>query len=395
MSDNCLIVRTPVLDDAQRLVGYELSPYSASFASAVDDELPTLVTSQLGDRDSIWQLEGLLLFCKTSPAALVSPALLQLPPAHTVLRISVHDLHRADLVTQVQLLRQHGYRISLRDADSLPLAQSWLDLATYVECQIRQGVCSLSPADRDLLRQAGIRVLAGSIDDVESHAVCVAAGIGGFMTQLPAVQGSKGLNPVQRIVVQLMDMVHANRDVQQIEELIKHDAALSYKLFRYINSASFGLGIEIRSLRHAVTMLGYGPLYRWLSLLLVSTSDEVQNELLMEAAVVRGRLVELIGQSLLPQNEADNLFVLGMFSLLDRLLGMPMHEVLEQIHLPDAVAQALLRREGVYAALLSLAEACEHGNGELDKLAHALFVGVRQINQAHLSALVWTRQLGI
>src|SRR5690606_29714686 len=181
--------------------------------------------------------------------------------------------------------------------------------------------------------------------------------------------------------------VRQNADVRQLEDVRKRDAALSYKLFRYINNAGFGLGAEIQSLRHAVTMLGYSPLYRWLSLLLATASTNSHGAVLMQTAIVRGRFAELAAHRILPQNEAENLFVAGMFSLLDRLLGLPITEVLAKVHLSDAVSQALLTREGIYGPFLALAEACEAGNGDISALADALFISDRRVNEAHLAAL--------
>ncbi|MEO5661410.1 MAG: histidine kinase, partial [Polaromonas sp.] len=153
--------------------------------------------------------------------------------------------------------------------------------------------------------------------------------------------------------------------------------------------------VEVESLRHAVTMLGYSPLYRWLSLLLTTTNTAGFSPALLQAAIVRGRFIELLGQKLLGKNEAANLFVVGLFSLLDQLLGVSPEQVLLQISLPATIAQALLSREGVYGPFLALAEACEQEHGGASDCADALFMTAAQVNQAHLSALVWAQNLQI
>jgi EAL and modified HD-GYP domain-containing signal transduction protein len=142
-------------------------------------------------------------------------------------------------------------------------------------------------------------------------------------------------------------------------------------------------------------MLGYSPLYRWLSLLLATASTNSHSAILMQTAIVRGRFAELAGNGILPKQEAENLFVVGMFSLLDRLLGIPMEEVLEKIQLSESVAQALLTREGMYGPLLALAEACEPDNGDLGAVADSLFLSARQVNEAHLAALAWAQSIKI
>jgi c-di-GMP-related signal transduction protein len=142
-------------------------------------------------------------------------------------------------------------------------------------------------------------------------------------------------------------------------------------------------------------MLGYSTLYRWLSLLLATASTGGRAAALMQTAVLRGRFLELLGHSLLAKSEAENLFVTGMFSLLDQLLGIPMEQVLEHVQLADDVSQALLAREGVYGPFLKLAEACESRNGNAAVEADALFIGADEVNAAHLAALGWSHSVQV
>jgi EAL and modified HD-GYP domain-containing signal transduction protein len=176
--------------------------------------------------------------------------------------------------------------------------------------------------------------------------------------------------------------------------MLKRDAALSYKLLRYINSVGVGAGREkVQSLKQAINLLGYQPLYRWLTLLLATASTSGYSPVLLETAVVRGRLAELLGQGVVGKMEAENIFVAGMFSLLDRLLGIPMKEVLETIQLSDDVVAALLDRGGKYGPYLALAEACELNSALVSSLAASLHLTPEDVNKAHLSALAWTQNV--
>jgi EAL and modified HD-GYP domain-containing signal transduction protein len=113
----------------------------------------------------------------------------------------------------------------------------------------------------------------------------------------------------------------------------------------------------------------------------------------METAVVRARLCELLGLTALPRGEGEHLFVAGMFSLLDRLLGLPMAEVLDTIQLPEQVVSALLGREGKYGPYLALAEACELDFDLVASLAASLGISPHDVNKAHLSALAWAQNV--
>ena len=100
--------------------------------------------------------------------------------------------------------------------------------------------------------------------------------------------------------------------------------------------------------------------------------------------------MELLALETMPPEEADQAFVVGIFSMLDAMLSIPMESALELLNVPEPVAAALLRREGVFGDLLTLAEACESSDdAAFDRSANVLHLTSQQINLAHLQALAW------
>lgn len=402
MSENKFIVREPLLSAAQQIVGYELrwdgNKHGDGMASDDDLlELVTFVAEQLCNEESGWLLNDSVLFLEATPALIASAVVQTLPPKNIVFRLTAADLADADTYKAVVELREQGYGISLCDAETVAPDSPLLAIVSHVEGSLGGDGAFAGAASVDG-KPSPIKV-ARHIANWQEYDACVAAGLQTFIGNLylkPRASVEKqGLNAAQTIIVQLMQMVRKNADVRELENVLKRDATLSYKLFRYINSVGFGLGAEIQSLRHAVTMLGYSPLYRWLSLLLATASTNSHSAVLMQTAIVRGRFSELAGNGILPKLEAENLFVVGMFSLLDRLLGIPMEEVLEKIQLSEPVSQALLTRDGMYGPFLALAEACEPDNGDIGALADSLFLNARQVNEAHLAALAWAQAIKI
>jgi c-di-GMP-related signal transduction protein len=395
------IVREPLLDAKGRVLGYELSLCQNELdgGAATEDvnSLIAFVAEQLNDDESRWQLGEDILFLKAAPASLSAEVLEALPPKSIVFSLDAADFADPATLEVVKALRQKGFGISLKVADLVKLDKSLLPLFTYGE--IPFGAADLPTHTRiyGSLKQLSIRTVARQIRSWHEYDAAASVGldtlVGTLYLQPRPGSTSKGLNAAQAMILQLMQLVRQNADVKELEGILRRDAAISYKLLRYINSVGFGLGAEIQSLRHAVTMLGYSPLYRWLSLLLATASTTGYAPALMQTAVVRGRFAELLGHGFLPKNEAENLFVAGMFSLLDRLLGIPMEDVLENLQLSDAVSQALISREGMYGPFLALAEACEVNNGHVSDLADALFISASRVNEAHLSALAWAQSL--
>jgi EAL and modified HD-GYP domain-containing signal transduction protein len=196
--------------------------------------------------------------------------------------------------------------------------------------------------------------------------------------------------------VRLLNLVRRNAEMRDIETALKQDVALSFKLLRYINSAGFGLSCEIQSFRHAVSILGYDKLHKWLSLLLVTASKDAAAPALMQTAIARGRFMEGVGARYFDRQQQDNLFVTGAFSVLDILLGVPFEAILDEMKLPDAVSDALLGRDSVFKPFLDIALACEMDtDARLSERAAALQLPAEEVNRAVLKALSFADSLPV
>lgn len=400
MHQTNFLVREPLLDPKQRVVGYELTWQQSSAAPITADDLEQLVgfvAGQVNDDDGGWLLRDKTLFLQAVPAMLSTDALHSMPPEHTVLSIKTSELANPTTLQAVQALRAGGVGILLRDADLARIGNRLPTIASYVEVRFSGADVASQARSYALLKQSTVRMVGRPVTTWADFDACAALGLDAFVGKLHLTPrpgtDAKGMNPAQTIIMQLMQMVKQNADIQQIEAVLKRDATLSYKLLRFINSAGFGAGREVQSLRQALTLLGYTPLYRWLTLLLATASTSGYSPVLLETAVVRGRLAELLGQGALGKSEAENIFVAGMFSLLDRLLGIPMKEVLEAIQLSDDVVAALLTRGGKYGPYLALAEACELNSALVASLAASLNLTPLDVNKAHLSALAWAQNV--
>lgn len=394
MSDDKYLVRSPLLDAQQRVLGYKLGWQNATGRSG-GSALPQLaaLVARCGADARLGTL-----FLETGSPARPEETPQALDPQTTVLMLSREDLLDPGYMAWAELLRQKGFGLALRGADLafLQAHEALLSPVTHLEvCEDHPDLAAMNQFA--IHRRPMLSVMVDQYSSWQAFDACTALGMHGFFGALcrtsRKTNASGVLGPQAALILQLMQMVQANADVRHLEKLLKRDAVLSYKLFRYINSASFGIEVEIQSLRHAVAMLGYTPLFRWLSLLLAMTNTVDFSPALLQAAIVRGRLTELLGQGLLSRGESDDLFVVGMFSLLGQMLGVPITQVLNQIVLPDAIMQALLSREGKYGPFMLLAEACEQEDGCAADFADALFITATRVNDAHLSALAWAQSI--
>jgi EAL and modified HD-GYP domain-containing signal transduction protein len=239
------------------------------------------------------------------------------------------------------------------------------------------------------------QLVARHIDSQELCQACLHMGIalvqGDFVTHRPA-KAAKTLSPYRMVVVELLNGVKRQADFDELAGIAWYDPALAYRLLHFVNSAAFGLREKVDNVKRAMTYVGRDELYRWLTLLLFSMGKETNplDEALRENALVRARLAEQLAQGRMSAKECDEVFVVGILSVVDALFEMSMVDALAQLALPEAMSQALLKREGKYAPYLHLAVACEESDQDtIRALAAECGHDAIQVNQRHIEALTW------
>ena len=197
-----------------------------------------------------------------------------------------------------------------------------------------------------------------------------------------------------QVVLELISGVDRELPVPRLEAVLKKDPTLAFRLLRYLNSPAFGLTVEINSFGHALMMLGYQRLKRWLALLLASSAKDSHAKPIMFAAVRRGLMMEELVRSNGDAEMRGEMFICGVFSLLDRLLRQPFDELLKSVPVPDRVQQALLEDAGPFQPYLALVRAIEQESlFDIRECAERLFMTPAEVNRALLTALAAARQL--
>lgn len=406
MQDQAFIARQPIVDTKQNIVGYELlfrHDAQATTAQVTDDLLAgtRVLVNTLSNMGTQWLLGDKLAFINIAAPMLESEYLELLPPKQVVLEILETVDPNPELIERCKQLRGLGFKLALDDFEHSSATTPFLEVADYIKLDIRALGLAKTAEMAKLVKSQGkpVKLIAEKVEKQSEFKACKDLGFDyfqGFYFAHPETLTAKVINPAHASVLDLLNKVRNNAEVKEIELSFKRDVALSFKLLRYINSVGFGLSCEIQSIRHAVSILGYQQLYRWLTLLLVTAGNSATAPALMKTAVTRGRLTELLGIGLLGKADQDNLFIVGVFSLLDAMLEMPMDSVMDKLTLPENITDALLTRTGIYGPFLELTEACEGADAEkIDELAMALSLESGKVNEAHLSALAWVETLGI
>ena len=236
--------------------------------------------------------------------------------------------------------------------------------------------------------QSGIHNVA---DMEESFARGAAAVLGWPIDDAITAETASGSMKAQTdlsVIMQLIQQVDAEEAVEKMENTLKRDPALAFKLIKLINSAAFGMSVEISSLRHAIMLLGFKRFKRWLAVLLATASKDASLKPMMFAAVRRGMLMEELARSSGDDEMRGEMFICGVFSLLDRMFRQTFEQLLSTIPVPERVFEALVHNRGPFQPYLSLVDALEAGSPfDLKASAETVMMGVQEINRALLRAL--------
>jgi EAL and modified HD-GYP domain-containing signal transduction protein len=243
------------------------------------------------------------------------------------------------------------------------------------------------------------RLIAEKVETHKQFAMVKELGIGlfqGFWFAKPVLVEGQRIRPAQANIIRLIGLVRKQSSTSEIEEVLKHDPMMSFNLLRFINSAGFGMRTEVTSFKHAVMLLGLNRLFKWAALLMTTSTNGLVPAAVGTTAVVRGRLMELLALEKLDAEDCDNAFVVGVFSLLDTMLGMPLEAALRTVALPTQVSDALLHRTGPLAPFLDLTIACESADdAAFASASNALGLSSNHVNWAHLQALAWAETLSV
>jgi EAL and modified HD-GYP domain-containing signal transduction protein len=304
----------------------------------------------------------------------------------------------AGIATQMADLRARGFHLAAGPYAAGSAYSAWLPHLQFIKLDVQTANPAMARYLAHLAgKQPGLRLVAEKIETAEQWQTYAELGFDyfqGFFFARPQTVTARVVSPAFSNVLRLLDLAAREAALPELEAVIRRDPSLSFKLLRYINSSGFGLMSEITSFRHAVTLLGYRKLFRWLTLLLATLDKSAAPPVVVRMALTRGRMMELLSTGVLSPEESDHAFITGVFSLLDRLLGVSMETALDSLMLPSTVEDALLHRQGTLGPFLQIVEACER-EAQAHLATNALLLGLdaRRVSAAHLEALGWAERL--
>ena len=391
--DNLYVGRQAIFDRNLNLHAYELlfrdgTVNKANFENS-DLASSTLISNafvELGLEDVVGSNRA---FINISRSFLVGDQQLPMPNEQVVLEI-LEDIEIDEPALKgFHTLVEHGYQLALDDFRFTPEYEDVLKEVDYVKLDF----LSLTPdeirAEVDNARRYQVKLVAEKVETETHYQLGKDLGFEyfqGYYFCRPHVLSGKPIPSNNLVMLSLMSKLEdPNSDIKQLEQLISQDAALSYRLLRYINSASFALRKEVDSIRQAIIMIGSRTIRNWANLLLLSKAGTDKPAELLVIAMVRAKMCESLASNT-HECVPDRAFTVGLFSCLDALLDRPMADVLDQLPLTGELKLALMDNEGPLGELLHAVIGYEQGQwSDLDFAPDQ----IRNFSQAWIEAVVW------
>jgi EAL and modified HD-GYP domain-containing signal transduction protein len=396
------VARQPIFELGKGLFGYELLYRRDSSIQRADGEdgymsAEVIVGSLLGIGLRAIAGGG-AAFVNFSRGQLVNRSWELFEPGEVVIELLENIECSDEIVAACQEMVNAGYRLALDDYIFDERTRPLLELATIVKVDVLNRPMHDLDAVAKQLQPFGVRLLAERVETAAVRDRCAAMGyelFQGYLFSRPETLTKTDVSASQLAIMRLLNLLQDPATPDTIlDAAFQSDVALCYKLLRIVNAASLG-GRGITSIPHAVRMVGRETLHRWLAVILVASlgqKGDVTHEIAL-TAITRARMCELLAAGSTDQRSAGSAFIVGLLSLLDVLLEVPMDKILSRLELSDDVRGALLGRGGPFGERLQLVEAYERADWDtaqgMATIGHA---SEEALPSMYIDALHWAAQ---
>ncbi|MFC1528500.1 EAL and HDOD domain-containing protein [Candidatus Latescibacterota bacterium] len=390
--------RQAIYDRNLEVIGYELlfRSYEAEQASVTDgDQATTEVILNTFMEIGLERLVGSgMAFINLTRSFFLEKYPLPMLQDRVVLEVLEDITLDDELIAGVRALSDSGFTIALDDVVHPKDIKQLLDIANIVKLDIV--ALELDRLDEyvKILRKHNVKLLAEKVETLDIFNLCKKLGFDyfqGFFLSKPHVVKGQRIPESRLAIIRLLSKIKTpDITFKEIEEIIRQDVSLSYKLLRLINSSFYSLPTKITSIQQAITLLGLKHIQNWVQLIFLSKIEDKPRDLIV-TAMIRAKMCELISMSL-EEQLAEMGFIVGLFSVLDALLDMPLEEIIPSLPFSDDITNALLQHVGPLGNVLHCVLAYE--KGDWDKVL-CLNHKPEVVRDAYLKSLDWSAEVGL
>lgn len=378
-----LIIRTEIVDKRQRLAGYRFG------ASAPE---PVLVEALVLAEVAEFAQERIALV-PLSAEAVAAGLHLPLAAPNTVFLLEHQAVEAASAVraagSQVAL---RG--VSLQDEDAGLLSSANLVLLSLNEHPLTefQALCK-----RLHLNYPNLKLLVDGVETWDEQRMLLSWGasyfMGPYLTTPDQVDPDAKIDQSRMTSIELLNLLRTDAELPAMIEVAKRDPGMTFQVLQWANAPANGQTTKVTSLQQAFMVLGRNQLYRGLTVSMFRLgggANKERDESLLEIALTRARFLETCSK--LPLAKRDELFLVGLLSLFDVLLAVPMDKLVGKMHLSDDIRDVLLGKEGAYSPYLTMVLLLQRDKvAPALEIAQSLDIDIDSLPQVGQAAFQWAQ----
>jgi EAL and modified HD-GYP domain-containing signal transduction protein len=397
------IARQPILDGHKRLYGYELLYRGAPgrMLGQVSGEQATasLLSSAFLSGDIEVISNKRICFINFTPDLLENNLPLSFPKAKIVVEILENVEPTSNVISVCRALTKNGYTLALDDFVYHRKFEPLLELVKIVKIDIRLTPLNTLVRTLNLLKHHSVKLLAERVETEEEFVLANRLGFTYFQGYFFSKPERIGISEISSIKVNLLrllaEVTKKEIEIERLRDIISMDVAITYKLMRFLNSAYYYLLQEIKSVQHAIALLGEKELRRFVMMVVISELASDKPDELVRLAMVRSKFCELLGNAAaLSESQCVDLYMTGLFSLLDAMLDCSMADILEKLPVGAVVKETLLEKGAAYSDFLSLSQAFERNqHTACTDLQEKLSLTDEQLQTCYLEAVKYANHL--
>ncbi len=398
------IARQPIFDAEKNVVAYELlfrdGETNALAVTRILDGTQAsyhVMTNAL----TLFGLEnitrGKQAFINATREVLVGQLPTTFSPDSIVIEILEDVPADAEVIDACAQFKSEGYTIAMDDVVHGESRHEMVKLADIIKIDFML----TNPAERAALANRflsdGKALLAEKVETHEDFQLAKDLGFKyfqGYFFARPEILVRKSIRSNKMNSLRLITLLQPDEpDLRALEDIIKNDVAMSYRLLRYINSAFFSFRKEISSIRQAIVLLGNREFKKWATLIAMSGLTDDKPEELLVTGLVRARFLELLSPGIEMHRESENLFLMGIFSILDGATDQSFEVIFKELPLHPLIRDALQFHRGPYAPIIGAVEAFE--NRQWDDFAAFIDAYLNlsgKVTELYLNAVQWANQ---
>lgn len=403
--DQFFVARQPILNEKGRIWGYELlfrSGPEYEMASITDGDHATFSVATSGFIKSQEDLDQNTKMCVNFTEQLLLQGAPQgLPSTVTVIEVLEDVIPSKQVIEKLIVYKQEGYLVAIDDYEGKSDLGDLIGVADIIKVDVLNKSIEEIEDICYTIKNSNATRIAEKVEDSELIPKLKKLGFTlfqGYYFAKPELLSGRKIGSTETSKLRVLQTIEdASSTPDTVEKVIAADPSITYRLLRFLNSAAFGFSIKIKSIRHAITLLGLKRLKNWLRMAVLSDLLGDKNPEIYSMALNRGKMLEeLVNEDQIKDADAETMFLFGLLSLIDSMMDMPIEQLLDRLPLPDEIKAGYIDKNSKFNKYLQFTAAFERSMPDLFKeLCHKLGFVEKRAAEAYLRSIVWTNEMNM